>query len=54
MNEMTGSVFKIKRDPRVTLIGESLAHSSIDELPQLLNCANGAPEPSGAEGDVIS
>jgi exopolysaccharide biosynthesis polyprenyl glycosylphosphotransferase len=41
MNEMTGPVFKIKHDPRVTAIGRMLRKTSIDELPQLLNVLNG-------------
>jgi lipopolysaccharide/colanic/teichoic acid biosynthesis glycosyltransferase len=36
-NEMTGPVFKIADDPRVTRLGRFMRKSSIDELPQLVN-----------------
>lgn len=35
LNEMTGPVFKIRNDPRVTRIGRFMRKYSIDELPQL-------------------
>ncbi|KZL89716.1 UDP-N-acetylgalactosamine-undecaprenyl-phosphate N-acetylgalactosaminephosphotransferase [Clostridium magnum DSM 2767] len=40
-NEMTGPMFKIKGDPRVTNVGRFIRRTSIDELPQLLNVLKG-------------
>jgi len=40
-NEASGPVFKIKNDPRVTLLGRFLRKTSIDELPQLFNVLAG-------------
>ncbi|SYZ74677.1 putative polysaccharide biosynthesis polyprenyl glycosylphosphotransferase [Candidatus Zixiibacteriota bacterium] len=37
MNEMSGPVFKIANDPRVTRVGKVLRKYSIDELPQFFN-----------------
>ena len=36
-NEMSGPVFKIKEDPRVTRVGRYLRKFSIDEMPQFFN-----------------
>ena len=40
-NEVSGPVFKIKNDPRVTALGRFLRKTSIDELPQLFNVLTG-------------
>jgi len=50
-NEMNGPMFKIKNDPRVTKVGKFIRHTSIDEIPQLLNILKGemsfvGPRPS--------
>jgi len=50
-NEMSGPMFKIKDDPRITKIGKFVRKTSIDELPQLFNILKGdmslvGPRPS--------
>jgi exopolysaccharide biosynthesis polyprenyl glycosylphosphotransferase len=36
-NEMSGPMFKMKDDPRITKVGKFIRKTSIDELPQLFN-----------------
>jgi exopolysaccharide biosynthesis polyprenyl glycosylphosphotransferase len=40
-NEMTGPVFKIKHDPRITAVGKWIRRFSIDEIPQFWNVLRG-------------
>jgi len=41
LNEMSGPVFKIREDPRLTKVGKFIRKYSIDELPQLFNVLKG-------------
>ncbi|MDZ5065925.1 sugar transferase [Clostridium perfringens] len=50
-NEMSGPMFKMKHDPRITRVGKFIRKTSIDELPQLINILKGemslvGPRPS--------
>jgi len=41
LNEMSGPVFKMSRDPRVTRVGAWMRRYSLDELPQLYSVLKG-------------
>lgn len=40
-NESDGPVFKMRNDPRFTVLGKFLAHTGLDEIPQLYNVLRG-------------
>ena len=41
LNESDGLLFKMKRDPRVTTVGQILRRYSFDEIPQFFNVLRG-------------
>ncbi|QIZ10732.1 sugar transferase [Priestia megaterium] len=41
LNEISGAMFKMKDDPRITKVGKFIRKTSIDELPQLFNVLRG-------------
>ena len=41
-NEVSGAMFKMREDPRVTRVGRIIRKYSIDELPQLINVVIGS------------
>ena len=54
LNEMSGPMFKVRMDPRITRVGRVLRKFSIDELPQLVNVLRGEMTLVGPRPSIVA